>query len=1045
MPYEQRFMDFARLGADWFWETDREDRFTFFSVSTSRTGINVASLIGRRRRDFALSDSENQAQVTVVEEAVAARQPFRDVVIRTALDAGPAPWCATSGEPKYDANGTFDGYRGVGRDVSSIVEMQKSLEIKSRTLEAILRAMPDGVQVIDKANTTLAINDQMFEILDVPKREGLDPADSAFELMRALARRGEYGPGDAETLARERADAMLELISVQRQIDYQRELNAGRWIEARLRAFDDGGMLMLYRDITEDRRLKADLERQLAVQSTIFASVDCAISVVDRNDRLVAWNGRFADMTGTNPDHIFMGTTGRDLIISQAKEGEFGPCDPEAEADRRIALYQVGLRDLKERTRPNGRTIEFHRTPTSDGGLVTLYIDVTERRRIEQELRELNATLEQRVAVRTEALAESERLLRTAEQRYRTMFDASPFPMIALEKDTRRFRAANDAAVRLYGWSREELLTMNSNDLYPPEDLPKIKAMRQNAEIDAATPIRGFRHRKKDGTIIDVEMIMSPIELDGQPGFLATAQDVTERLNIAKARLVAEERLRDAIEGVDHIIMLFDCEIRLAMFNRRALLQYPGTEDLFEIGRKYEDILDGIVQRGLITVPPGQTRQQFVAECLAVLLRADGTVTARQTPDGGVVHYTERRTESGGIVVVGVDVTERLKVEEQLRQSQKMEAVGQLTGGIAHDFNNILMVILATIEALQDEYDLDAPLKEHVDHIDKAAQRATDLTRQMLAFSRKQALRPQHTDVNELVAAIGRLLRRTLGDHIELDSILSDNLWTVNVDRSQLETALVNLCVNARDAMPAGGRLLLETTNAILDEDYVALNSEARAGAYAMIAVTDTGTGIAPDVLGKVFEPFFTTKEVGKGTGLGLSMVYGLIKQSNGHIKVYSEVGQGTTIKIYLPRVDGLHVDTTEKSVVQMPRGNERILVVEDDSQVRASVVQQLESLGYEVDQMADGAAGFAAFETAAEPYDLLLTDVVMPGPLTGKRLATEVVKRWPKTLVIFMSGYTENAIVHNGQLDPGVLLLTKPFRKHDLAQIVRQTLDTQS
>jgi PAS domain S-box-containing protein len=398
------------------------------------------------------------------------------------------------------------------------------------------------------------------------------------------------------------------------------------------------------------------------------------------------------------------------------------------------------------------------------------------------------------------------------------------------------------------------------------------------------------------------------------------------------------------------------------------------------------------------------------------------------------------------------DITEQVRaerarqsIEEQLRQSQRMEAVGKLTGGVAHDFNNILMVIMANTEVLMDEYDLDAPVKEHVHHIDQATQRAADLTRQLLAFSRKQALQPQLTDVNDLVATIGRLLRRALGEQIELDAILADELWTVNIDRSQFETALINLCVNARDAMPKGGRLLVETTNTSLDEDYAALNPEAVAGDYVMIAVTDTGGGIPPEVLGKVFEPFFTTKEVGKGTGLGLSMVYGLVKQSNGHIKIYSELGRGTTIKIYLPRVAGQPKENVDTSAVTMPHGNERILVVEDDTQVRTSVVLQLRSLGYAVEQMPDGASGLAAFEAAATPYDLLLTDVIMPGSMTGKALATKIGERWPQTPVIFMSGYTENAIVHHGQLDAGVLLLTKPFRKRDLAKLVREALDARA
>ena len=399
------------------------------------------------------------------------------------------------------------------------------------------------------------------------------------------------------------------------------------------------------------------------------------------------------------------------------------------------------------------------------------------------------------------------------------------------------------------------------------------------------------------------------------------------------------------------------------------------------------------------------------------------------------------------MLVMAQDVTERnqaekarLRAEAQLRQSQKMEAVGQLTGGIAHDFNNILMVILANADALQEESRDDA-MANPLEQISRAAERAADLTRQLLAFSRKQPLDPKRTDINKLVAGTGELLGRSLGENIEIESALASPLWMTNVDQPQLEAALVNLCLNARDAMPGGGRLSIETRNATLDADYVARNPDATAGEYVALKVVDTGCGMAPETLAKVFDPFFTTKEVGKGTGLGLSMVYGFIKQSKGHVKVTSELGIGTRFTLYLPRDESV---SEEPALPQTPRligGRERILVVEDEAQVRASVVQQLQSLGYAVDQAPDGAAGLASFEAAAVPYELLLTDVMMPGALNGKALAEAVLERWPATKVVFMSGYSADAIIHDGRLDAGTLLLTKPFRKKDLAQIVRQAL----
>jgi PAS domain S-box-containing protein len=405
--------------------------------------------------------------------------------------------------------------------------------------------------------------------------------------------------------------------------------------------------------------------------------------------------------------------------------------------------------------------------------------------------------------------------------------------------------------------------------------------------------------------------------------------------------------------------------------------------------------------------------------------------------------------EENFIYASGRDITEEKKAatdladaQEALRQAQKMEAIGQLTGGIAHDFNNILMVIMANVDALEEEKTLDPDLRDPIKGIGRAAERAAGLTRQLLAFSRKQVLQPQRTNINDLVTVTGQLLRRTLGEHIEIDSMLADDLGSVDVDRAQLEAALVNLCINARDAMPAGGRLLIETKNTALDAEYAAHHPDATAGEYVLISVTDTGTGIPPEVLGHVFEPFFTTKDVGKGTGLGLSMVYGFIKQSKGHINLYSEVGRGTSVKLYLPRNQSAAEEPRVRPAPALPSGNRRILVVEDDPQVRASVTRQIRSLGHTVSEAASAAAGIAAFEAAAEPYELMLTDVIMPGPMNGSALAEEIARRWPTTKIVFMSGHPENATFHQGLLGAGAVLLSKPFRKSDLARILRRTLD---
>jgi CheY-like chemotaxis protein/two-component sensor histidine kinase len=369
-----------------------------------------------------------------------------------------------------------------------------------------------------------------------------------------------------------------------------------------------------------------------------------------------------------------------------------------------------------------------------------------------------------------------------------------------------------------------------------------------------------------------------------------------------------------------------------------------------------------------------------------------------------------------------------------------MEALGQLTGGIAHDFNNILTVITGTIEILAEAVEKEPQLAAITKMIDDAAARGADLTQHLLAFARKQPLQPRETDLNTLIIETVKLLRPTLGEQIEIESVFEDEACLATVDANQLATALLNLAINARDAMPDGGKLTLETRSAVLDENYASVHSEVRPGRYALIAVSDTGTGIPAGILDKVFDPFFTSKAPGKGTGLGLSMVYGFVKQSAGHIKIYSEEGHGTTIKIYLPPGTGAPLAPEAAATPAIPRGHETILVVEDDKLVRDSVLTQLRSLGYVTLEAANGAEALAVIE-AGHPFDLLFTDVIMPGAMNGRQLANKVRKSRPGLKVLFTSGYTENAIIHHGRLDTGVLLLAKPYRKSDLAGMIRTAL----
>ena len=392
---------------------------------------------------------------------------------------------------------------------------------------------------------------------------------------------------------------------------------------------------------------------------------------------------------------------------------------------------------------------------------------------------------------------------------------------------------------------------------------------------------------------------------------------------------------------------------------------------------------------------------------------------------------------------VAEELAERMKAEEALRQAQKIEAVGQLTGGVAHDFNNLLTVIIGGLDTIRRAGLHDnVRLTRALDMATQGAQRAATLTARLLAFSRRQPLKPSPLDLNVVVRDSTELLHRTLGETIELEGVLAPRLWPVELDQNQLETAILNLAVNARDAMPEGGKLTIETGNTLLDEAYTATDSEVTPGQYAVLAISDSGQGMSTEVLNRVFEPFFTTKEVGKGTGLGLSMVYGFVKQSGGHVTIYSEPGEGTTVKLYFPRYRGDMKSAEASQDLRAPQGlkEEVVLVVEDNEDVRAYSVMILHELGYAVLEAADADAALAILNRPGR-IDLLFTDVVLPGR-NGRLLADQARAARPDLRVLFTTGYSRNAIVHQGRLDPGVQLITKPFTFEQLAARVRDTLD---
>ncbi len=607
-----------------------------------------------------------------------------------------------------------------------------------------------------------------------------------------------------------------------------------------------------------------------------------------------------------------------------------------------------------------------------------------------------------------------------------------------------RYTHWNPAAERTFGFSQAEVLGKHPFEVVvPPQSrstVADIFARLQAGDMDAHGVCENVM---KDGRTITCEWYNTPLfGPDGTfQGLLSLAQDITARRRAEHDLLLRDRAIRAVAGG----ILITDATapdnpISYVSPGFEQMTGYTGAE---AIGRNCRFLQGKDTDPVVVAEVREAVRQGLPCDVELLNYLKDGT------PFWNALSISPVRDDAGRLtnfIGVQTDVTGRRKLENQFHQAQKMEAVGQLAGGVAHDFNNLLTVINGYSEIVYDALPPGHPSREFVAEITSAGERAAGLTRQLLAFSRQSVLEPKVLDPNALVRDVEKLLRRLIGEDIDVTVKLAPDLGRVKADPGQLEQAVVNLCVNARDAMPTGGKLTVETRNVELDAGYLATNPDVRPGPYVVVAVSDTGTGMTPDVQARIFEPFFTTKEQGKGTGLGLAMVFGFVKQSGGHVGVHSEVGWGTTFKLYLPRVgDAPLAGKSGVRRVSMPRGTETVLLVEDEDAVRALSRHVLQMCGYTVLEARHGRDAIRVTEGHAGPVHLLVTDVVMPGGMSGRDVAEAVKARDPQVRVLFTSGYADDAVVRHGIQEEGTHFLQKPFTPAALAQKVRDVLDSKA
>ena len=608
-----------------------------------------------------------------------------------------------------------------------------------------------------------------------------------------------------------------------------------------------------------------------------------------------------------------------------------------------------------------------------------------------------------------------------------------------------RWVKVNDRLCEMFGYPREELLGMTWANLTHPDDFGENIDPFEEEAHKRDVYSQDIRFVRKDGESLYCNVSVQCVRKDdGKPDhFISLFADITDRVNAEDALRESEERLRQAAELAKLGYWIWN--------TKTGKCEYCSDQHAAMVGMTPEEYIEhdpNDPETETLVHPEDRAFYKSITEELKAGKRVDYEIRLVST-DGSIRYLREISAplayDSQGNVVreigTSFDITDFRENEMSLRQAQKMEAVGRVTGGVAHDFNNVLAIVMGNLELALEQIG-PGTSQQLIKSALRASEQGAKLTHRLLAFARQQTLAPKSVDVQELLGGMSDLLKRVLGEDIDFELVTHAGQWKCVIDPHQLENVVLNLAINARDAMPEGGKLTVEVSNARLDDEYAAAAGDLEPGQYVCVAVTDTGTGMTEEVIEKAFDPFFTTKGVGEGTGLGLSMAHGFAKQSGGHIKIYSELGEGTTIKVYMPRSDkpAERIEAARADRTPQQGQGEKVLVVEDDPDLRSVIVDQLTNLGYETIEAQDGPTAMTELGSS-QTIDLLLTDLVMPGGMNGRELSDKAAELRQGLPVVFMSGYTRDAVIHHGRLNGGAVLLQKPFRKANLAQAIRTAM----